>query len=99
MNLNLSEKLKTGLTPQEKIDCYDSAIEGIKVADYGICLELSLCFMHSKLCISYNDIGKLFPEFANLKPLAKEFEQYWFNSTKERIQVLNKLIEEQKKLL
>ena len=46
MNLNLSEKLKTGLTPQEKIDCYEEAIDKIKYQDLtGICSALSRCFL------------------------------------------------------
>jgi len=98
MNLNLSEKLKTGLTPQEKIDCYEYAIKRIKVADAGICYELLYCFFELELITSEN-IYKLFPEFAKLKPINIGDDDFWFNSTEERIQVLNKLIEEQKKLL
>jgi len=98
MNLNLSEKLKTGLTPQEKIDCYEYAIKRIKVADAGICYELLYCFFELELITSEN-IYKLFPEFAKLKPINKGDYDFWFNSTEERIQVLNKLIEDQKKLL
>jgi len=98
MNLNLSEKLKTGLTPQEKIDCYEYAIKRIKVADAGICYELLYCFFELELITSEN-IYKLFPEFAKLKPINKGDDDFWFNSTEERIQVLNKLIEDQKKLL
>ena len=98
MNLNLSEKLKTGLTPKEKIDCYEQAISEIYFHSQGICLELYYCF-DNPFGVSYQDIKKLFPEFAKLKPKNRTYKDYWFNSTEERIQVLNKLIEEQKKLL
>ena len=98
MNLNLSEKLKTGLTPKEKIDCYEYAKREIYDDCQGICLELHFCFTNP-FGVSYQDIKKLFPEFAKLKPKNRTYKDYWFNSTEERIQVLNKLIEEQKKLL
>lgn len=98
MSLNLSEKLKTGLTPQEKIDCYEYAIKRIKVADAGICYELTYCFFEWELMTS-EKIYKLFPEFAKLKPINKGDDDFWYDSTKERIEALNKLIEEQKKLL
>jgi len=100
MNLNLSEKLKTGLTPQEKIDCYFNVLSKYKYSDYGlgICLALEMEF---KYWYNYSGghIRKLFPELYKLKPIYKLSGNYWFNSTEERIQVLNKLIEEQKKLL
>ena len=100
MNLNLSEKLKTGLTPQEKIDCYEFVLRKYKKFGYdsGICLALEMQFKYW-YTYSGGHIRKLFPEFYKLKPINKGDKDYWFNSTEERIQVLNKLIEEQKKLL
>ena len=96
MNLNLSEKLKTGLTPQEKIDCYEKAIKRINAHDLGICIELCRYFNQS---LYKEHIEFLFPEFIEKKPTEKMYDDYWFKSAEERIQVLNKLIEEQKKLL
>lgn len=99
MNLNLSEKLKTGLTPQEKIDCYETAIKHFleEKRRSGICYSLDMQFNDSYKYAGYAHQETLFPEFYSLKP--KNATMYWFNSTEERIQVLNKLIEEQKKLL
>ena len=100
MKPNLSEKLKTGLTPQEKIDCYEEAIDKIKYQDLtGICSALSRCFLDRHRYGGYSQIHTLFPELIKHKPIKKEETDYWFNSTEERIEVLNKLIEEQKKLL
>ena len=98
MNLNLSEKLKTGLTPQEKIDCYEQAKREISYSDCGICYELSLCFEPNTV-VPMKNIWDLFSEFAEHRPKYKRRHSMWFNSTEERIQVLNKLIEEQKKLI
>lgn len=98
MNLNLYEKLKTGLTPQEKIDCYEKAIDELKLEGRPICYVLMECF-EDVLSVKMVHICKLFPEFYLLKPISRDAHYEWFNSTEERIQVLNKLIEEQKKLL
>lgn len=97
MNLNLSEKLKTGLTPQEKIDCYRKAIIGLGCSDCGICYELSILF--SGLGADEKEISYLFPELSKFRPKYKRRNTFWFNSTEERIQVLNKLIEEQNEIL
>ena len=105
MKLNLSEKLKTGLTPQEKIDCYEQAIAKLQKRSYdkdGICFCLHFQFDGAHdlpYRKSYKYVHELFPELMNHKPVYLEVQSWWFSSTEERIEVLNKLIEEQKKLL
>mgnify|MGYP003496136938 CR=1 FL=1 len=98
MNLNLSEKLKTGLTPQEKIDCYEYCLNTIDKFEF-ICIGIIEYFGGDHLKNHEPIFNTLFPELIKLKPSKVDFGKGWFNSTEERIQVLNKLIEEQKKLL
>ena len=92
--MRISEKLKTGLTNAEKIECYKKIIKGYKnrTINTGICGAINRLFED---CDNYEyaDSSCLFPEFLSKKPIHIT-TGYWYSSRQERIKVLNELIAE-----
>ena len=94
--MKISEKLKTGLTNAEKIECYKKVINYLENASlkHGICKILKHQFEDSFKYLIIESIPYLFPEFNSRKPASLSYGCIWFNSNAERIQVLNELIAE-----
>ncbi len=67
--MKISEKLITGLTVDEKIECYKKVLDefGKKDNVYGICGELDVCFDDWLDFNTYEPIYKLFPELLTKK--------------------------------
>jgi len=92
--MKISEKLKTGLTNAEKIECYKNCINHFEkgINTYGTCDALEIQFEDGRMYNNYKHQEILFPEFYAKKPA--NAISYWFKSNSERIQVLNELIAE-----
>ena len=92
--MKISEKLKTGLTNAEKIECYKQILKGYenKTIYTGICGALNGLFSDGQ-DYDYKDSSSLFPESLAKRPRYITMG-YWFEDDTERIQVLNELIAE-----